>query len=174
MKNIRLMIIMLFAAFASCSMADDNGSDDLDATYATQMLQTGTDAPAFALPTVNGDTIALADYKGKYVVLDFWASWCPDCQKVLPTMVEAYNSYKDKAAFLGVSFDNDKETLQKAIEKYGLKYPQVSEFKAWKETAIKTSYQIKWIPGFYIVNPQGKIELATVEITKIEKFLQNL
>lgn len=124
----------------------------------SSLLTVGSDAPSFTLKTVNEEPVSLSDFRGKYVVLDFWASWCPDCRKLNPMMFNLFNKYKDKnVAFLGVSFDIDKKVLADYLYKSHISWPQVSEFKKWKETEISVKYGIKWIPTVYVVSPDGKV-----------------
>jgi len=174
MKRSIFLLPLILLLFVSCDMADDDSDDEIEAKYTATMLHSGDTAPEFTLAGVDYDSVSLAEYRGQYVVLDFWASWCPDCQKVLPEMVEIYERYKNKAAFLGISFDNDRQSLATAIAEYGLEYPQVSEFKAWKETEIYSSYKISWIPAFYVVDPEGRVAFATVTAGKLEDFLKGL
>jgi peroxiredoxin len=133
--------------------------------YTSNLLKVGTEAPSFALNTPQGETIKLEDLKlkGDYIVLDFWASWCPDCRKDVPNVLKAYNTFKDKGVtFVGISFDTDKEVWTKAIEQYAIPYIQVSELKKWKETSISSAYHIQWIPTLYLLDKEGKVLFATV------------
>ncbi len=151
--------------------AQDTAEDD-DSKYATELLKAGTAAPDFTLKTPDGKAVSLADYRGHYVVLDFWASWCPDCIKDLPNMKRMYDSYGERGiVFIGVSFDDKKENWTNALEKHGIRYTQVSELKKWKETDISKRYNIKWIPSMYLIDPEGKVVLATVMSEKIEREL---
>ena len=74
---------LLLVAFMLC-MQTIYAQEDLDAKYATELPKAGTVAPDFTLSSLDGNTISLSDFKGKYVVLDFWASWCPDCIRDIP------------------------------------------------------------------------------------------
>ena len=106
--------------------------------------------------------------RGKYVVLDFWASWCPDCRKDLPAIAALHNTYAKRGVeFIGVSFDDKKENLVKAISDFNIAYTQVSELKKWKETQISAAYHIKWIPSMYLIAPDGKVVVSTVMKDKI-------
>ena len=142
------------------------------------LLAVGTEAPDFSLPTVDGEaTIALSDYQGRYLVIDFWASWCPDCRKANPRMVDLYKRYADEAvgiSFLGVSFDTDREACLKAVEKDGITWPQVSELKKWKETEISRLYGIRWIPTVYVVDNAGKVLYAGNNLDDLEELLRYL
>lgn len=150
-------------------------AQDDDAKYAAELLRTGTKVPNFKLPTLDGGQFALSKHKGKYVVLDFWASWCPDCRKDAPNIVKAYQQFKDKGVvFVGISFDTDKTNWDNAVTKYGITYPQVSELKKWKETKISQLYHIKWIPAMYLIDPQGKVVLGTVLSDKLIKKLEEV
>ena len=143
--------------------------------YGAQLLKAGSVAPEFRLKGPDGKELALSDFRGKYVVLDFWASWCGDCRKDIPNIKAQYEKYSPKGVeFVGVSFDDNAERWQNAIKEFGLKYHQVSELKKWKTTDIYAAYGIKWIPTIYIIGPDGKVKLATVLSERAEQFLHNL
>lgn len=148
---------------------------DPDVQYGAQLLKAGSDAPEFRLKGPDGKELALSDFRGKYVVLDFWASWCGDCRRDIPNIKALYEKYSPKGVeFVGVSFDDNAERWQNAIKEFGLKYHQVSELKKWKTTDIYAAYGIKWIPTIYIIGPDGKVKLATVLSERAEQFLHNL
>lgn len=148
---------------------------DPDVQYGAQLLKAGSVAPEFRLKGPDGKELALSDFKGKYVVLDFWASWCGDCRRDIPNIKALYEKYSPKGVeFVGVSFDDNAERWQNAIKEFGLKYHQVSELKKWKTTDIYAAYGIKWIPTIYIIGPDGKVKLATVLSERAEQFLHNL
>ena len=148
---------------------------DPDVQYGAQLLKAGSIAPEFRLKGPDGKELALSDFRGKYVVLDFWASWCGDCRRDIPNIKALYEKYSPKGVeFVGVSFDDNAERWQNAIKEFGLKYHQVSELKKWKTTDIYAAYGIKWIPTIYIIGPDGKVKLATVLSERAEQFLHNL
>jgi hypothetical protein len=76
--------------------------------------------------------------------------------------------------FVGISFDTDYKRWQDAIDKFDIQYAQVSELKPWKQTSISKAYHIKWIPTIYVIDPEGKVALATVLVDKLKTFLQGL
>ena len=148
---------------------------DPDVQYGAQLLKAGSVAPEFRLKGPDGKELALSDFRGKYVVLDFWASWCGDCRRDIPNIKALYEKYSPKGVeFVGVSFDDNAERWQNAIKEFALKYHQVSELKKWKTTDIYAAYGIKWIPTIYIIGPDGKVKLATVLSERAEQFLHNL
>ena len=174
-------IIMLSLAFAAMSVAPISSlaqwgpQKDFDDKYATELVKTGTKAPDFKLKTSEGKTLKLSSFKGKYVVLDFWASWCPDCRKDIPEVQRMYNKFHAKGVeFVGVSFDTNKDAWVNALKKYGIVYPQVSELKKMRESAVAQSFGVKWIPSMVLVNPKGEVELSTVLSYKMEKKLTEL
>jgi len=153
-------------------MSDEQSPDDPDTKYAATLLKAGTQAPEFALPTPDGNNIALSSMRGRYVVVDFYASWCPDCRKDLPKMAELQQKYSARGVdFVGVSFDTNKDSWTACIDKFALKYPQVSELKKMKESAVAEAYGVKWIPSMYLIDPEGRVALSTVVIEKLEAAL---
>ncbi len=173
--------IVLSLALAAMTFVPMNGfaqwapQKDFDDKYAIELVKPGTKAPDFKLKTSDGKNLKLSSYKGKYVVLDFWASWCPDCRKDIPEVQRMYNKFHAKGVeFIGVSFDTNKDAWVNALKKYGIVYPQVSELKKMRESAVAQSFGVKWIPSMVLVNPKGEVELSTVLSYKMEKKLTEL
>lgn len=128
-----------------------------------ERLQVGATAPDFTLPDTDGNPVSVSSFRGKYVLLDFWASWCPDCRRENPNLVAAYHRFKgDNFAVLGVSLDRTREAWLKAIEKDKLEWVNVSDLKDWNsEVAVR--YAIRWIPTSYLISPDGKILAVGLE-----------
>ena len=117
----------------------------------------GKKAPELNLPDANGKIISLASFHGKYLLIDFWASWCGPCRMENPNVVKAYNEFKGKKfAILGVSLDKNKDSWQQAIKEDNLAWAQVSDLNEWNSSAVKT-YQFQGIPFNVLVDPTGKI-----------------
>jgi len=117
----------------------------------------GVTAPNVSLPDLNGTVVSLASFRGKYVLLDFWASWCHPCRMENPNVVAAWEKYKNKNfAIFGVSLDNNKDAWQKAIKDDGLTWTQVSDLRGWSSAAA-SAYNIQSIPSNVLIDPNGKI-----------------
>src|SRR5574344_1309045 len=176
MKQIRIATIsILLFMMVMPVMAQSAKIEDDDAKYATELLKGGAAAPDFTLNTIDGKIFRLNDLKGRYVVIDFWASWCPDCRKDLPNIIRIYNEYhKQGVEFVGVSFDTDKAAWKSAVEKNAIPYAQVSELKKFHDTEISKAYGVKWIPSMYLIGKDGKVLLGTVLSDKLERTLTEL
>ncbi len=134
----------------------------------------GKQAPELSLPDINGKEIKLSSYKGKYVLVDFWASWCLPCRRENPNVVQAFDKYKNKNfTIFGVSLDKEKEDWLQAIRKDKLSWTQVSDLQEWSSAAVST-YGFTSIPFNVLIDPEGRIIAQGLTGTDLEKKLDEV
>lgn len=147
----------------------------LDKLYKTiKKVAISAQAPEFTIPDVNNKPVSLKDFEGKYVLIDFWASWCAPCRAANPTLVKAYETYnKRNFTILGISVDKSREGWLKAIKKDKLPWTNVSNANGWDE--ISDLYGVKAVPQNFLLDPQGKIIAKNIEpehlIAQLNKIL---
>ncbi|MCF0192599.1 MAG: TlpA family protein disulfide reductase [Prevotella sp.] len=169
MKKTLSLILLLIAMCLQLS------AQEKDMSAYLPKLQIGETAPNFTLPKYdNSGSVSLSDYKGKYVLLDFWASWCGDCRREMPIMEEAFADNKEKIEVLSVSFDRKKEALQEYLKAHPVNYTVACDYSAWKESAVTKAYQLAWIPTFYIIAPDGKIAGGGITGEELKAELQRI
>lgn len=120
-------------------------------------LSVGKVAPEFSLPDADGNMVALSDFRGNYLLVSFWASWCPYCRAENPHLVKVYEQYKDQGfEVLGVSLDRAREPWLKAIADDGLTWTHISDLKGWENEA-SSLYGVASIPSTILLDPDGVI-----------------
>ncbi|MCM1028795.1 MAG: TlpA family protein disulfide reductase [Pseudoflavonifractor sp.] len=131
---------------------------------AAEKIKAGLPAPAFSLPAPDGSMVSLADYKGKWVMLDFWGSWCGWCIKGIPQMKEQWGELKDRnVVFISVACGDSKDTWLEALKKYELPWVNCwQDPEAPRESQLSTLYAVAGYPTKLVIDPQGNIALIVV------------
>ncbi|RHJ92512.1 TlpA disulfide reductase family protein [Parabacteroides bouchesdurhonensis] len=137
-------------------------------------VQIGQVAPEFSLPDTAGVMVSLSDFRGKYVLLDFWASWCPPCRRENPNVVKAFQNYKDKGfTIIGISLDKDKNKWMKAISDDKLTWTHLSDLKYW-DSEIPALYGIRGIPANVLLDPNGVIIAKNITGEELHRKLEEV
>ena len=138
---------------------------------ALKATQIGNKAPDFNLSTIDGKSVNLESFKGKFVIIDFWASWCKPCREESPNMVRLYEKYHSKGLeIIGISLDSEKEKWQAAIQRDHLIWNHVSELQGWKGQVSK-QYNISQIPFTYLLDKSGKIMAKGLRAPELDAIL---
>jgi len=152
-------------------MLEESASDVVESA---QRLEIGSIAPDFSLPNPEGKVIHLSDFRGKYLFLDFWASWCLPCRKENPGFVNIYKQFRNQNfEILGISLDKKKDKWVKAVLSDELEWPQVSDLKYFDSEMVEL-YNIVNVPTTMLLDPEGKIIAKNLHPKDLEKLLEEV
>ena len=150
MKKFILVLFLLLVVYG-CGRAEANSNEK--GTEGKIGLAKSNIAPDFTLKDMKGNEHRLSDYRGKVVIVDFWATWCPPCVLEIPHFVKFYNKYKEKGlVILGVSLDTDLKRLENFVEDKKMEYPVLVNAQQ-----VSVTYAVQAIPTAYIIDKDGKI-----------------
>ena len=179
MLRYKLILFSLCSIFSCGGSKDDHDEAKLEEkepheVQSEQKLVIGSEAPGFSLHNPAGDLVSLADFRGKYLFLDFWASWCQPCRKENPDLMKVYNHFKDQNfEILGIALDKKKDKWMYAIEADGLEWPQVSDLKYFDSEIIEL-YNIQSVPTTILLDPEGKIIAKNLHAKDLENLLSEI
>lgn len=176
MRRFVLTLVTLAVTAFAAGAQEVLAADDLDATYATDLVKPGEMAPPFTMKDLSGQEHSpLGEFPGKWIVLDFWASWCRDCRADMPRMMELHaKADPQKVVFVGVSFDTSAEAMQKYLDDKEIPWLQVTDLVRMNESAVAKAYGIHWIPSVCLIGPDGKVVLSTVMVEKLAATLEEI
>jgi peroxiredoxin len=163
----------LYEAFSLALKKSPQGLEYGEMVRGLKETAIGQPAPAFTQKTPDGKMVSLADYHGKYVLVDFWASWCGPCRAENPAVTKVYNEYKGRNFdILGISLDKEdgREKWLKAILDDQLAWTQVSDLQGW-QNAVAQRYHVRAIPQNFLVDPTGKIVAANLRGAELKTTL---
>ena len=163
MKKIILSVMLAVIAMSGCAdnskkqqaEAENTSATDTSLTSDPSTLTSENEAPDFTLNDLNGKPLTLSSLRGKYVILDFWGSWCGWCIKGIPQMKEYYQKYAGKFEILGIDCNDPEEKWKAAVEKYEL--PWLHVYNPRGDSKVLEQYEIQGFPTKIIVGPEGKI-----------------
>lgn len=158
-----------YKKFAPAIQQSEYGKLLADRIKAQKTIVAGAQAPAFTMKDINtGKDVSLADYKGKYLIIDFWGSWCGPCRASHPHLIQLYKQYKgDKFDIIGIAADHKDDVIKEAAEKDGLLWTQVNMYeKRNGQEPINKLYNISAYPTKLLINPKGIIEAIYIGDTK--------
>lgn len=167
----KYLLLLALSLVSVCAFGQEK-EEDPDVLYAKTLLQPGRQAPDFLLKDLNGKEYSLTDFRGRYVVLVFWASWCPDCRAELPDLRAMEEKYAEKnVQFLGISFDRTLEKLKEFAAEEPLPGINLFDPLGKKDSKICAAYGVQWIPSLFLVAPDGRILKGTVVAERIDAAL---
>ena len=139
----------------------------------SELLKVNAKVPNFSLPDADGRVSNIAEYRGRYVLLDFWASWCVPCLEEVPAFKDFYSQHSPSVEVVGISLDSDKDKWISAVEKHEIPWPTWSDLKG-SENEVAQMFTIRFIPFKLLIDPVGRIVLINPTMDEVVKFFEEL
>lgn len=171
---ISALFLLFFAGNATIFAVDNTGNSTQGKGFVSESL--ATDFKDATLVTLQGDTVRLSDYVGhhKYVLVDFWASWCGPCMREMPNVKAAYAKYKNRGLeIVGISLDRDKAAWKGAVERVGITWPQMTDYTPNGSKAASL-YGVQYIPYIVIFDKKGNIVAQNLHGNELLQKLEEL
>lgn len=175
----KTLFLLLWAASSLTASAQTDTLTSKHPEYLPS-IGIGEMAPDFTATDTIGNKTSLSDYRGRYVILDFWATWCGDCRREIPHLKKLYSDVKDvivdgqRMQWLSLSFDTKAEQWKSMLRKEKFPWPQISSLKSTREDPTFKNYKLNWIPAFFIVDPQGKIVSSAITADGLRTAINDL
>jgi peroxiredoxin len=163
-----------FALLPAWAKTSPDGKSIIAKIEGAKSAQINTKAIVFSQQSLKGQKIGLEDFKGKYILLDFWASWCAPCRKEHPNLIKTYEQFKKKNfEIISISLDSENDNWINAVNKDKLTWTQISDLKG-QQNDIAVKYGIQSVPANFLINPQGVIIEKNLTIEELNERLQTL
>jgi cytochrome c biogenesis protein CcmG/thiol:disulfide interchange protein DsbE len=166
------LILIIVLAFSLNGYSEDTKRLQSNCDKNVTINMSDDKAPDFALKSIDGKTVKLSDYKGKIVIIDFWATWCPPCRRGIPDLVAIQKEYKDNVVIIGISLDREKtiKDVPGFAKNYGINYPIV-----YGDDSVVISYGgIQSIPTSFVVDKKGNVVDMHVGLVSKDTFVNKI
>ncbi|HKI77492.1 MAG TPA: TlpA disulfide reductase family protein [Ignavibacteriaceae bacterium] len=164
--------LLVFASVTIIGCANKNANENKDSGKNTNTAKVSNNsssekAPDFELETTQGNNVKLSDYRGKVVIVDFWATWCGPCRRGIPDLVQLQKNYKDELVVIGISLDTDtRSDVEPFVKEFGINYPIV-----YGNNEVVHNYgDIQAIPTSFVINQKGEIVTSFVGLQNVDNY----
>ena len=155
--NILLFAALMAIGYGCMVYFDGSGAPPAPPVTPTERPAAGQTAPDFTLKTLDGKTVRLADFRGKIVILNFWATWCPPCVKEFPTLLKIVGKYPDKIVLIAPSSDIDDKSLSAFLDKWNWKRPNAFIGRDADQSITQKTFQTFKLPETFVIDREGRI-----------------